>query len=265
MSLCVNDLSFSYGQRQVLRDVSFQAHRGEVLSVLGPNGAGKSTLFRCMLGLLTPTAGGTQIDGRDVSRMGASELSRAIAYIPQSHNPVFNFAVLDMVLMGTTAQIGRFSAPGAAQLAQAEAALAQLGIAHLRDRGYCHISGGERQLVLIARAIAQQAKILVMDEPSASLDFGNRLRVMETIGDLARKGYAIIQSTHDPEQAYQYSHRILALYQGRVVAFGTPQETMQDGLISQLYGVPVAGFSFMEDKARVFLPVKESNEKERME
>lgn len=262
MSLSVKGLSFSYGARPVLRNVSFQAHRGEVLSVLGPNGAGKSTLFRCMLGLLAPTAGGTQIDGQDIAGMGASQLSRAIAYIPQSHNPVFNFTVLDMVLMGTTAQLGRFSAPGQAQRAQAEEALAQLGISQLRDRGYCHISGGERQLVLIARAMAQQAKILVMDEPSASLDFGNRLQVMETVGELARRGYAIIQSTHDPEQAYQYSHRILALYQGQVVAYGTPQETMNDALISQLYGVPVAGFRLMEDKARVFLPVKEPNTKE---
>lgn len=264
MSLCVNNLSFSYGLRQVLRNVSFQAQRGEVLSVLGPNGAGKSTLFRCMLGLLTPTSGGTQIDGRDVAHMGASQLSRAIAYIPQSHNPVFNFSVLDMVLMGTTAQLGRFSAPGAAQRAQAEEALAQLGIAHLRDRGYCRISGGERQLVLIARAMAQQARILVMDEPSASLDFGNRLRVMETVGKLAQEGYAVIQSTHDPEQAYRYSHRILALYGGQVAAFGTPQETMKNTLISQLYGVPVAGFSLMEDTARVFLPVKDINTKECM-
>lgn len=257
MSLQVKNISFSYGQRQVLRDVSFQANRGEVLSVLGPNGAGKSTLFRCMLGLLAPTAGCTEIDGQDVARMGAAQLSRSIAYIPQSHNPVFNFSVLDMVLMGTTAQLGRFSSPRRAQRTQAEAALAQLGISHLRNRGYCHISGGERQLVLIARAIAQQAKILVMDEPSASLDFGNRLQVMETVGKLAGNGYAILQSTHDPEQAYRYSHKILALYQGQVVAFGTPRETMEDGLISQLYGVPVKGFSLMNDTARVFLPGKD--------
>ena len=146
----------------------------------------------------------------------------------------------------------------------AEEARAQLGIAHLRDRGYCRISGGERQLVLIARAMAQQARILVMDEPSASLDFGNRLRVMETVGKLAQEGYAVIQSTHDPEQAYRYSHRILALYGGQVAAFGTPQETMQSTLISQLYGVLVAGFSLMEDTARVFLPVKDINTKECM-
>ena len=103
-----------------------------------------------------------------------------------------------------------------------------------------------------------------MDEPSASLDFGNRLRVMETVGKLAQEGYAVIQSTHDPEQAYRYSHRILALYGGQVAAFGTPQETMKNTLISQLYGVPVAGFSLMEDTARVFLPVKDINTKECM-
>ena len=257
MSLQVNHLSFSYGQHPVLRDVSFQAHQGEVLSVLGPNGAGKSTLFRCMLGLLTPTAGGTEIDGQDIAGMGVGQLARAMAYIPQSHHPVFNFSVLDMVIMGTTAQLGRFSVPGRAQKAQAQAALTRLGIAHLRGRGYGRISGGERQLVLIARAVAQQARILVMDEPSASLDFSNRLQVMETVRELAKTGYTIIQSTHDPDQAYRYSHRILALEQGRVLAFGPVKETMEDGLISRLYGVAVKGFPLMGDTARVFLPEKD--------
>ena len=175
MSMIVNDLRFAYGDHQVLRGVTFRAEYGEFLSVLGPNGVGKSTLFRCMLGLLTPTGGEATIDGRPIGAMTAAQLARHIAYIPQSHNPVFNFSVFDMVLMGTTAQTGTLSAPKKEHLARAEAALERLGIAHLKDRGYANISGGERQLVLIARAIAQQAKILVMDEPSANLDYGNRL------------------------------------------------------------------------------------------
>ena len=189
MSMIVENLSFSYGTADVLKSVSFCAEYGEFLSVLGPNGVGKSTLFRCMLGLLTPSQGRTLIDDRDISEMTAAELSKNIAYIPQSHSPVFNYSVLDIVLMGTTAQLGKFSSPGKEQRKQAIEVMERLNIADLQNRGYRNISGGERQLVLIARAMAQQAKILIMDEPSSSLDFGNRNRVMDTIKGLAEQGY----------------------------------------------------------------------------
>jgi len=247
----IEDLCFSYGRHEVLKGVSFQAQYGQFLSVLGPNGVGKSTLFRCMLGLLSPTAGTVNIDGRPISEMSPEELSRRIAYIPQSHSPVFNYSVMDMVLMGTTARLGRFSVPGKTQEALANEALEHLGISHLRSRGYGSISGGERQLTLIARAIAQQAKILIMDEPSASLDFGNRLRVMETVKKLTGEGYAVIQSTHDPEQAYQYSDMILALHDGKVLAIGSPQNIVREDIISRLYGVDVEIASLNNDSVRV--------------
>ncbi len=250
----VKGLYFSYDVREILSNISFSVRDGEFVSVLGPNGVGKSTLFRCMLGLLTPDEGGTFVDGRDTSTMSARELAKCIAYIPQSHNPVFNYSVLDMVLMGTSAQVGRFSAPGKEQLAVAQAALHRLGIWNLHDRGYANISGGERQLVLIARAIAQQAKILVMDEPSANLDFGNKIRVMNTVKGLTKDGYTVIQSTHDPDQAYLYSDKILALYDGQVAAWGSPQETMTDALITTLYGVDVEVCSMRGDKVRVCIP-----------
>lgn len=250
----IQDLHFSYGDHAVLQGISFETELGEFVSVLGPNGVGKSTLFRCMLGLLEPAGGTVIMDGRDIRTMTAAELSRHVAYIPQSHNPVFNFSVFDMVLMGTTAQLGRFASPGKAQERQAEAALERMGIMHLRDRGCGNISGGERQLVLIARAIAQQAKILVMDEPSANLDFGNKLRVMQTVKGLTDDGYTIIQSTHDPDQAYLYSDKILALYGGKVLAWGTPQETISNSLISTLYGVDVEVCSMRGDEIRVCVP-----------
>lgn len=250
----IQDLHFSYGDHHVLKGVSYDAELGEFISVLGPNGVGKSTLFRCMLGLLDPTGGSVTIDGQDIQTMTAADLSRHVAYIPQSHNPVFNFSVFDMVLMGTTAQLGRFASPGKAQYTLAEAALERMGIMHLRDRGCGNISGGERQLVLIARAIAQQAKILVMDEPSANLDFGNKLRVMKTVKSLTDDGYTIIQSTHDPDQAYLYSDKILALYGGKVLAWGTPQDTISNSLISTLYGVDVEVCSMRDDAIRVCVP-----------
>lgn len=256
MSIKVENLCFSYGERQVLKDISFSAEYGSFLSVLGPNGVGKSTLFRCMLGLLTPSSGNVNIDGDNISTMSAAQLSKHIAYIPQSHNPVFNFSVLDMVLMGTTAQLGQFSSPGKAQQDLAESAMERLGILHLKDRSYGNISGGERQLTLIARAIAQSAKILVMDEPSASLDFGNRIRVMQTVRNLTKDGYAVIQSTHDPDQAYMYSDMVLAMYDGRILAWGTPQDTINNNVISTLYGVDVEVSSMRNDEVRVCVPKK---------
>lgn len=254
MSMKVKNLYFSYGKHNVLKDISFTAEYGEFISVLGPNGVGKSTLFRCMLGLLAPSSGNTYIGDTPISEMTAPQLARYIAYIPQSHNPVFNFSVLDMVLMGTTAQTGTFSAPGKEQLSCAEAALERLGILHLKDRGYANISGGERQLILIARAIAQQAKILVMDEPSANLDYGNRMKVMKTVKSLTRDGYSVIQSTHDPDQAFLYSDKILALYDGKVLAWGTPHDTICGHLISTLYGVDVEVCSMKDDRIRVCVP-----------
>ena len=257
MSVAVQNLCFSYGGDPVLQDVTFRAEYGELWSVLGPNGAGKSTLFRCILGLLRPSSGNICIDGIPISSLSARELARKIAYIPQSHNPAFAFSVLDTVLMGTTAQLGSFESPKQKQIREAEDALEQLGIFHLRDRGYGNISGGEQQLALIARAIAQQAKILIMDEPSASLDFGNRLRVMQTVRALTRDGYTVIQSTHDPDQAYRYSDRILALRGGCVLALGTPSETVTSPLISELYGTGVEVCSIRDDRIRVCISADE--------
>lgn len=254
MSIKVENLCFSYGTRSILKDITFTAQYGEFVSVLGPNGVGKSTLFRCMLGLLTPSDGCAKVEDILISDMTPAKLARYIAYIPQSHNPVFNFSVLDMVLMGTTAQTGTFSAPGKEQIARAEAALDRLGILDLKDRGYANISGGERQLILIARAIAQQAKILVMDEPSANLDYGNKIRVMNTVKNLTRDGYAVIQSTHDPDQAFLYSDKILALFEGKVLAWGSPKDTVCDSLISTLYGVGVEVCSMRNDHVRVCIP-----------
>ena len=250
----IEDLRFSYGTHEVLKGVCFDAHPGQFISVLGPNGVGKSTLFRCMLGLLQPSGGSVTVDGCNIADMTAAELSRTMAYIPQSHNHVFNFSVFDMVLMGTTAQLGRFATPGKQQEGLAEAALERMGIRHLRDRGFSHISGGERQLVLLARAIAQQAKILVMDEPSANLDFGNKLRVMKTVKGLTEDGYTIIQSTHDPDQAYLYSDKILAIHAGQVLGFGAPADVMTEKLISRLYNVDVELCSMHDDAVRVCIP-----------
>lgn len=250
----VKDLTFSYGSAEVLNHVSFTAEKGELLSVLGPNGVGKSTLFRCMLGLLTPQQGQILIEGDYVSHLSPGALARRIAYIPQSHDPVFHYSVFDMVLMGTTAQTGLFSSPKKEQMALVEEALAKLGLSSLAQRSYRTLSGGERQLVLIARAMVQKAKVLLMDEPSASLDFGNRILVMNRVRELCKEGYCVIQTTHDPEQAYLYSDKILALHKGTVLAHDRPRDIFDEKLISTLYGVEVEICDMKNSVLRVCIP-----------
>ncbi len=254
MKLCVEELCFAYGKREVLTDLSFELCTGELLSVLGPNGAGKSTLFRCMLGLLSPKSGSVKLDGREVSQLPPAALAKSLAYIPQSHNPAFHFTVFEMVLMGTTARVGCFSSPRAPQMDRALWAMERLGISHLKDRSFAAISGGERQLTLIARTLAQGAKLLIMDEPTADLDLGNAALVMQTLRVLVQEGYGVIHATHEPEQAYLYSDRLLALREGRLLAWGTPRELMDSAFISALYGGEFEVCSLREDRARVCLP-----------
>ncbi|SHI19283.1 iron complex transport system ATP-binding protein [Sporobacter termitidis DSM 10068] len=254
MSVTVNDLSFSYKERRVLADVSFTARTGELLAVLGPNGVGKSTLFQCILGLLPYTEGEILLDGLDAKKLDIKETARRVAYIPQSHAPAFNFSVFDIILMGTSAQISDVNVPKKRQLELAEQSMERLGITHLKERGYLQISGGERQLVLIARALAQDARILVMDEPTSNLDYGNQLRILSQIKLLAREGYTVVLSTHSPDQAFMFADRVLALQGGRVVRHGRPFEVITDALIKDLYNVEVEIQSLYGGKARMCLP-----------
>lgn len=239
MTIDVRDLRFSYGSRTVLDRVSFRAEAGELVSVLGPNGAGKSTMFRCILRLLDRYSGCVLIGGRDVRELSPGETARRIAYIPQSHSPTFNYTVLEMVLMGTTHMVRGLASPKREQIAVAEAALDRLGVLGLRNRGYAELSGGERQMVLVARALAQQAGILIMDEPTSNLDFGNQLKVMREARALAGEGYTVLVSSHNPQQAILFSDRIIALSGGVIVADGPPEEVMDAALLERLYHVRV--------------------------
>ena len=171
MQIDVQDLVFSYGGADVLQGVSFCADKGERIAVLGPNGVGKSTLFRCLLGFLEPKRGCVKIAGRDVQAYSRRALAAELAYIPQSYHPVFDHTVLESVLMGLSSQLGTFDRPSRAQAARAMQILSEFGIAPLAERGCTRISGGERQLMLLGRALMQNAHTLIMDEPTASLDY----------------------------------------------------------------------------------------------
>ncbi len=254
MSIEAKNLSFSYGDRPVLHDISFRVEPGEFLSILGPNGVGKSTLFRCVLGLLSGYSGQVLVCGRDARTMTVQEAAKHIAYIPQSSNPAFNYSVFDIVLMGATAGLSRFRSPGQKEVERCRWALEKIGIADLSSRCFHRLSGGEQQLVLIARALVQKAPILMLDEPTANLDFGNQLLVLEQVRSLAREGYTVIQTTHHPEQSYMYSDRILAIQKGRVLIEGTPKEVLTEDTIRALYGVDVQIVSLYHDSARICLP-----------
>ena len=254
MSIEVKNLRFSYSTQAVLKNVTFSVNDGELLSILGCNGAGKSTLLRCILGLLSEYEGTIELNDRNIRGMSPSEMAKQIAYIPQSHYQAFNFSVYNMVLMGTSSQVSAISSPGKNQKMRAEDAMERMGISHLGKKSFSNISGGERQLTLIARALAQNAKLLVMDEPTANLDYGNQLRVMEQAKSLAGEGYTVIQSTHNPEQAYLFSDHILALKNGEIVGDGSPADIITEKLMRALYNADTEVQSMYNDKVRVFIP-----------
>jgi iron complex transport system ATP-binding protein len=237
--LIADKLAFGFPGRTVGHDVSFTLGAGEVLCVLGPNGGGKTTLFRTLLGLLEPHGGSVQVDGSPLRSLGRAEIARRVGYVPQGHTAYFAFTVREFVLMGRTAHLGVFASPGKNDLAVAERVLESLGIAPLADKPVTEISGGERQLALVARALAQKPKLLVLDEPTASLDFGNQVRVLQRIGALARSGISILFSSHDPDHAFLCAQRALLLAEGRVLEIGAPRDVIRPDTLERMYRVSV--------------------------
>jgi iron complex transport system ATP-binding protein len=239
MMLELRNLRFGYGAREVGRDVTLSVSEGEVLALLGPNGAGKTTLFKTMLGLLAPKKGGVWLDGVPITGLSRAQRAQKIAYVPQAHAALFPFTVRDIVLMGRAARLASFATPSKRDREIAMQALDRLGMTHLAARSYTEISGGERQMALIARALAQQPEILVMDEPTASLDYGNQMRVLSHIGRLANEGIAVILSTHNPDHVFMVADRVAFLHEGHLAAIGPPETVLTVERLKQLYDIDV--------------------------
>ena len=235
--LTAEAVTFARGRRVILDGVDLSFGGGELVSLLGGNGAGKTTLLRILLGLVAPRAGRVVLDGRPLADYGRGALARRLAYVPQSHQPPFPYKVAEVVALGRVAATGWLARPFAADAAITERVLDDLGIGHLADRSYTALSGGERQLVMIARAMAQGAGLIVMDEPLAGLDYGHQLRLLARLGDLARRGYGILMTTHHPDQALAASTRVVTLLDGRVDADGTPETVVTAETIRRLYRV----------------------------
>lgn len=240
MKLAVRDLAFGYPGKRVGGGVSFELAAGEVMCLLGPNGGGKTTLFKTVLGLIPAQGGEVRYGETPLAALARAEVARIAGYVPQAHSGYFPFSVFDVVLMGRAAHLGPFASPGRRDREIARQALATIGIERLADAIYTRISGGERQMTLIARALAQEPQVLVMDEPTASLDFGNQVRVMERIAALARAGLAVVLSTHDPDQAFLVADHVAMLHEGRLVRLGPPNDTITPESLKLVYGVDIA-------------------------
>lgn len=240
IALDARGVTFSYGRRLVLDGVSLSVPRGTVLSLLGPNGCGKSTFIKIMLGLLRPQSGSIWLDDCDVSRLGIQERARRMAYVPQAHTLSFPYRVRDVVMMGRFPHRHLFQQTYSAQECRlAQDAMERVGIGHLAERTYTEISGGERQLTLIARALAQGAGVLVMDEPVSGLDYGNQLRLLREVRTLAEEGFTVLKSTHFPDHAFLSSDAVVLMHQGKVLVQGSPDEAMTKERLQLLYGVEV--------------------------
>lgn len=237
MSFQVKNLYGGYGKTDVCKNISFKIENAEILCVLGPNGSGKSTLFKLILGFLKHKKGDILFDDKSLSELSPKELAKEIAYIPQQHSPEFSFTALEIVLMGRTSYIKNFSMPSDDDINEAKLALKKLDILDLAHKDYTLLSGGQRQMVLIARAICQKAKILIMDEPCANLDYANEQKVMSIIRNLANEGYIVILSTHSPEQPFSCASKVLLMKEGEVFSFGNPEDVLTSKNLHEVYGI----------------------------
>jgi iron complex transport system ATP-binding protein len=252
--LAAQGVHFAYNGRAVLQGASLTIRPGEVVSLLGSNGAGKTTLLRLLLGLSRPSAGAVCLNGKPLARYARRELAHHLAYVPQTHVTPFPYRVQEVAMLGRLPYTGLTRSPSRLDREVVAETLERLGIAHLAERPYSQVSGGERQLTLIARALAQGARILVMDEPVSGLDYGNQLRFLGHLRALAADGYAVVKATHHPEHALLAATRVALLCDGAIVRDGPAAEVVTPATIQQLYGVRVTAFSAPGGQATAFYP-----------
>ena len=235
----VQGLSCGYGGHAVLEDISFSLAAGDVLVLLGPNGVGKTTLFKTVLGFLPRLAGAVLVDGEDTRSWSRKRFSQAVAYVPQTHDAAFGFAVRDMVLMGRTPDLDGLGSPDREDERIADEVIEALGLVRLADRDCTTLSGGELQMVLVARALAQQPRLLVMDEPCANLDLGNQTLLLRRVAELAGGGLSVIVTSHDPNHAFFLDSQVVCIARDKTVTGGRASEVLTPELLGTLYGIDI--------------------------
>lgn len=253
----VKNLNCGYKDKMILRNVSFTAKPGEIICMLGPNGSGKSTLIKTIIGLLDPYEGQILVNGEDIKDWSWRRRAKIISYIPQTFSSMFQYKGIDIVLMGRTSYLSLTSSPSKKDEEIAEEAMEMLKISHLKDKIYSQLSGGERQLIKIAQALAQQAKIIIMDEPTNNLDFGNQAVMLNHLKKCADIGITVIMATHYPEQAFLYGTKALLIKDNRAIEIDKPNENLTEENLQTLYDVEVKIVELgLKDKTRkMCLPV----------
>lgn len=232
------NISFSYNKKEVLNNIDLELYKGDVLSLVGQNGCGKTTLIKILLGIYK-CKGSIKIFSKDISSYKNKDLAKLISYVPQTHQIPFDYTVLDIVLMGRLPHIGLFSNYSLKDNQIALENLEKVGILHLKDKIYSQISGGERQLAFIARALTQESKIIFMDEPVTGLDYGNQLKLLKFLKDLSKDGFTFVKTTHYPDHALYASNKVMMLKDGKVLDYGKIDEKLSVSNIKKLYGVDV--------------------------
>ncbi|GLI52456.1 ABC transporter ATP-binding protein [Thermodesulfovibrio yellowstonii] len=240
--LSIKDIYFRHKDKaeDILKGISFNAEKGSITTILGPNGSGKTTLFKCIAGPWKYYRGEIYFDELSIDKLSFRKRAKIFSVVPQEHEPPFPYSVFDVVLMGRASYVGIFSSPGKRDYEFAENALKTVGIANLKDKPYTKISGGERQLTLIARALAQDTPVMLLDEPTSHLDFRNQINVLKKIKEIAReRALVIVMTLHDPNLAGLFSDKIVVLNSGTKIAEGEPEEIITEELIRKVYDIEV--------------------------
>lgn len=239
--LRARQIHFSHGRYQILYGIDLHARAGELTAILGANGCGKTTFLKCLTGIWRPASGSVLVDDRDLASQSPAQRGRLVSLVPQHHHPAFPYLAREIVLMGRAPHLPRLGAPGDRDREIAREALAAVGIDHLAERDYSVMSGGERQLVLIARSLAQQTPVMLLDEPTSHLDFCNQIRVAELLHGLARRHrLAVVITIHDPNLAAAHADQIVMIRAGKVLAAGSVEQTFTGELLSRTYNMEVA-------------------------
>lgn len=262
--IVVDNISFNYGDRSIFHDLKFEVEQGDILCLLGSNGCGKTTLLRCLRGYLKYHTGNCFLDGTNIRSLKTAALSRKIGFVFQDNTAPFPYSVIEMVKMGRAPHLKLFASPTHHDTEIAERALETVGMHHLKDRKFTQISGGERQLAVIARTLAQGPDVILMDEPTSALDFKNQALVLKMINKLAKQGITIILSTHFPNHALLYSCKVAMMNKGGFIAFGPADKTLTEETLEKTYGINVRIYSADKasgkEKVRFCVPAEETGD-----
>ena len=241
MSLVIDHLGFSYSPAShIFSDISFEVEAGSTVCLLGPNGCGKTTLLNCVIGLRKPSTGTVSVDGANIDDLGGAQVAQLLGYVPQEITAAFDYTVLDYVVTGCAPHMKWFKRPGEAEYAKAWEALERMGIERLAEHSYARISGGERQQVSIARVLTQKPAFILLDEPTSHLDFGNQIRVLDLVKDLAREGFGLLMTTHNPDHVLMLDGKVVAMQRGGGYKFGAARDIVTAETLHELYGIEIA-------------------------